>query len=113
MVRSSGASDLEVPLVCDASSQLQFTFSMPAQAAPAGAAAVQLFANGPEGQVVWYWLRAGQPMPVEPGGRNVPLPGGFDVGALTGSCPWSARPSPLQALASLRSGSPTWRAASC
>ena len=81
-VRSSGASGVSAAVTCDAASRLQFTYSVPREAAPSGAAAVHLFATGPEGQVVWYWPRAGQSTPVEAAGRNMPLPGSFDVGAL-------------------------------
>jgi len=88
VVRSSGASGLAAPLHCDASGRLQFTYSVPQDLAQAGDAAVHLFATGPEGQVVWYWPRAGQVTPVEAGGRNVPLPGSFDVGALHGAGRW-------------------------
>ncbi len=80
VVSTTGA-DSSRPVACRLSDRIQFTYSARIGQSATPPETLSLFGVGPDGQVVWYWPRAGGQVHVEPGAQQAALPGSFELAA--------------------------------
>jgi hypothetical protein len=64
---------------CRLNDRIQFTYSLQSSTDRPTPTSLALFAQGPQGQIAWYWPRADGALALEAGARQAPLPGSFDL----------------------------------